>query len=181
MGARGPACPMRKGYPFERIDAKRGRRAGIAACRSADQLAFRILAQSHFACARDPCVAIRIHGVVAKDRPAHGGAYAGANYDCTHGRRNDRIRRAILSSIGQPQAGSLGIRDRRNCHPARYRDGLVAAGLQSSQSDHGNYRPIPPLAWIPLSILWFGIGDEQNEFIIFLGMFFRSWSTRSLV
>jgi ABC-type nitrate/sulfonate/bicarbonate transport system permease component len=33
-------------------------------------------------------------------------------------------------------------------------------------------RPIPPLAWIPLSILWFGIGDMQNEFIIFLGMFF---------
>ena len=33
-------------------------------------------------------------------------------------------------------------------------------------------RPIPPLAWIPLSILWFGLGDEQNEFIIFLGMFF---------
>jgi len=33
-------------------------------------------------------------------------------------------------------------------------------------------RPIPPLAWIPLSILWFGIGDQQNEFIIFLGMFF---------
>ena len=33
-------------------------------------------------------------------------------------------------------------------------------------------RPIPPLAWIPLSILWFGIGNEQNEFIIFLGMFF---------
>jgi ABC-type nitrate/sulfonate/bicarbonate transport system permease component len=33
-------------------------------------------------------------------------------------------------------------------------------------------RPIPPLAWIPLSILWFGVGDTQNEFIIFLGMFF---------
>lgn len=33
-------------------------------------------------------------------------------------------------------------------------------------------RPIPPLAWIPLSILWFGLGDEQNEFIIFLGIFF---------
>jgi ABC-type nitrate/sulfonate/bicarbonate transport system permease component len=33
-------------------------------------------------------------------------------------------------------------------------------------------RPIPPLAWIPLSILWFGIGDTQNQFIIFLGMFF---------
>ncbi len=33
-------------------------------------------------------------------------------------------------------------------------------------------RPIPPLAWIPLSILWFGVGDEQNQFIIFLGIFF---------
>ena len=33
-------------------------------------------------------------------------------------------------------------------------------------------RPVPPLAWIPLSILWFGIGDVQNEFIIFLGCFF---------
>jgi ABC-type nitrate/sulfonate/bicarbonate transport system permease component len=33
-------------------------------------------------------------------------------------------------------------------------------------------RPVPPLAWIPLSILWFGIGDAQNEFIIFLGCFF---------
>jgi ABC-type nitrate/sulfonate/bicarbonate transport system permease component len=33
-------------------------------------------------------------------------------------------------------------------------------------------RPIPPLAWIPLSILWFGIGDTQNQAIIFLGIFF---------
>ena len=33
-------------------------------------------------------------------------------------------------------------------------------------------RPVPPLAWIPLSILWFGVGDMQNEFIIFLGCFF---------
>jgi NitT/TauT family transport system permease protein/taurine transport system permease protein len=33
-------------------------------------------------------------------------------------------------------------------------------------------RPIPPIAWIPLSILWFGISDIQNQFIIFLGIFF---------
>jgi len=33
-------------------------------------------------------------------------------------------------------------------------------------------RPVPPLAWIPLSILWFGVGDTQNQFIIFLGCFF---------
>ena len=33
-------------------------------------------------------------------------------------------------------------------------------------------RPIPPIAWIPLSILWFGVGNVQNQFIIFLGIFF---------
>lgn len=34
------------------------------------------------------------------------------------------------------------------------------------------FRPIPPLAWIPLSILWFGITNLQNQFIIFLGAIF---------
>lgn len=33
-------------------------------------------------------------------------------------------------------------------------------------------RPIPPIAWIPLAILWFGIGEESKIFIIFLGSFF---------
>ena len=33
-------------------------------------------------------------------------------------------------------------------------------------------RPIPPLAWIPISILWFGIGLKQNIFIIMIGAFF---------
>lgn len=33
-------------------------------------------------------------------------------------------------------------------------------------------RPIPPIAWIPLSILWFGIGDLQNQFIIFVAAVF---------
>ena len=33
-------------------------------------------------------------------------------------------------------------------------------------------RPIPPLAWIPISILWFGIGIKSAAFIIFLGAFF---------
>jgi len=30
-------------------------------------------------------------------------------------------------------------------------------------------KPIPPIAWIPLSILWFGIGESGKVFIIFLG------------
>lgn len=33
-------------------------------------------------------------------------------------------------------------------------------------------RPISPLAWIPLSMLWFGIGDQPAIFLIFLASFF---------
>jgi ABC-type nitrate/sulfonate/bicarbonate transport system permease component len=33
-------------------------------------------------------------------------------------------------------------------------------------------RPVPPLAWIPISILWFGIGVRSAAFIIFLGAVF---------
>ena len=33
-------------------------------------------------------------------------------------------------------------------------------------------RPIPPLAWIPLAIIWFGLGEPSKLFIIFLGAFF---------
>lgn len=32
-------------------------------------------------------------------------------------------------------------------------------------------RPIPPIAWIPLSILWLGIGFQAKAFIIFLAAF----------
>jgi NitT/TauT family transport system permease protein len=33
-------------------------------------------------------------------------------------------------------------------------------------------RPISPLAWIPIAILWFGVGDLAAVFLIFLGCFF---------
>ena len=33
-------------------------------------------------------------------------------------------------------------------------------------------RPISPLAWIPLAMLWFGIGDQPAIFLIFLSSFF---------
>ena len=33
-------------------------------------------------------------------------------------------------------------------------------------------RPIPPIAWIPLAILWFGIGDKPAYFLVSLGSFF---------
>ena len=33
-------------------------------------------------------------------------------------------------------------------------------------------KPIPPISWIPLVILWFGIGEQSKIFLIFIGGFF---------
>ncbi len=38
-------------------------------------------------------------------------------------------------------------------------------------------RPIPPLAWIPLAIVWFGIGDSSAIFIIIVAAFFHIFSS----
>lgn len=37
-------------------------------------------------------------------------------------------------------------------------------------------RPIPPLAWIPIAILWFGIGEGSKWFLIFLSSFIYTTS-----
>lgn len=34
------------------------------------------------------------------------------------------------------------------------------------------FRPIPPLAWIPMAIIWFGIGESTKYFIIFIATYF---------
>ncbi|MBE5916164.1 MAG: ABC transporter permease [Pseudobutyrivibrio ruminis] len=33
-------------------------------------------------------------------------------------------------------------------------------------------KPIPPIAWIPIAIIWLGIGEQSKIFIIFIGAFF---------
>jgi NitT/TauT family transport system permease protein len=33
-------------------------------------------------------------------------------------------------------------------------------------------RPIPPVSWIPLAIIWFGIANKPAVFLVFLGAFF---------
>ncbi len=41
-------------------------------------------------------------------------------------------------------------------------------------------RPIPALAWVPISILWFGVGESPKIFIIALGVFFPVWLSTHL-
>ena len=53
----------------------------------------------------------------------------------------------------------------------------IALGLNPLLEELGTtllnlLRPLSPPAWIPLAILWFGIGDAPAIFIIFVGTFF---------
>lgn len=53
----------------------------------------------------------------------------------------------------------------------------IGIGLSQSLDRLTNFmiqliKPIPPIAWIPLAILWFGIGEASKIYIIFLGAFF---------
>lgn len=41
-------------------------------------------------------------------------------------------------------------------------------------------RPIPPIAWIPISIIFFGLGNISSYFIVFLGSFFPVFSNTYL-
>ena len=38
-------------------------------------------------------------------------------------------------------------------------------------------KPMPPISWVSLSILWLGIGEEPKIFIIAIGAFVPSCST----
>jgi len=38
-------------------------------------------------------------------------------------------------------------------------------------------KPIPPIAWIPIAIIMFGLGDISSYFIVFLGSFFPIFSS----
>lgn len=72
------------------------------------------------------------------------------------------IRRVLLGYLFSSSLGiALGILIGLSTHAQRI-TGLIIQIL----------RPIPPIAWIPLVILWMGIGENSKVFLIFLGGFF---------
>jgi len=50
--------------------------------------------------------------------------------------------------------------------------GWNARGFQALNPIIQLLRPISPIAWIPIAILWFGIGDGAGIYLIFLSTFF---------
>ncbi len=84
--------------------------------------------------------------------------------------RSGELARHVAVSLGRVLAGSIAA--------AALGIGVgVAIGLsrrleRSTDLVLQVLRPIPPIAWIPLAIVWFGIGELSKLFIIFLGAFF---------
>jgi NitT/TauT family transport system permease protein len=74
----------------------------------------------------------------------------------------DSLRRA---SLGFSLAAILGI-------PAGLVLGWYPAAAQVVNPVIQMLRPISPIAWIPVAIVWFGIGDSSAVFLIFLAAFF---------
>jgi NitT/TauT family transport system permease protein len=74
----------------------------------------------------------------------------------------DSLRRV---TIGFLLAAVLGI-------PAGLSLGWYPAAAQVVNPVIQMIRPISPIAWIPLAIIWFGVGDGAAVYLIFLAAFF---------
>ena len=74
----------------------------------------------------------------------------------------DSLRRV---GIGYCAAALLGI-------PVGLALGLLPAAAQVVNPVIQMLRPISPIAWIPLAILWFGVNDFAAVYLIFLAAFF---------
>lgn len=66
--------------------------------------------------------------------------------------------------IGYTVATALGIVVGISMGTSRYAEAIIKPIFEL-------IRPIPPIAWIPLVILWFGVGELPKYAIIFIGSF----------
>lgn len=83
---------------------------------------------------------------------------------------NGRLLEALVASAGRVLLGfTLAA---AVALPLGVAMGLYPALERATVSLSSLLRPLSPPAWIPLAILWFGIGDAPAVFIIFIGTFF---------
>ncbi|MGE0801852.1 MAG: ABC transporter permease [Lautropia sp.] len=71
----------------------------------------------------------------------------------------------VRVSVGFAIAAAVGIALGVLMGMSRWIDALIGPSLEL-------IRPISPVAWIPLAILWFGLGNGPAWFVIFLAAFF---------
>ena len=102
-----------------------------------------------------------------------GRGVAGGAADHAPGLRRRAAARARAAQL-QARAARLRRRGRRR-RAARARSWAGAAGpRRCSIPAFLLLRPIPPLAWIPLAIVWLGLGDAAKVLIIWLAAFVPS-------
>lgn len=94
-------------------------------------------------------------------------AVAGAFYELMRAGTllNDILTSLTRVFVGFLVAGTAGIVVGLACARVRSLHRLIQPIVEC-------LRPIPPIAWIPLAVLWFGLGDASAVFLIALGVFF---------
>ena len=73
---------------------------------------------------------------------------------------------------GQRGAGEHRLGSRRGCHHPWARGRVLAAGGEPAGSDAQCAAGSTSLAWVPLFVLWLGIGETPKLTLIALGAFF---------
>ncbi|MDG1481028.1 MAG: ABC transporter permease [Myxococcota bacterium] len=108
-------------------------------------------------------------GAVAADSPTLPGpltvAEAGAEMLASGDLLADILASLSRVAVGYSIAAVLGV-------SLGVATGVAGRGGEPIRSVLELLRPIPPIAWVPLSILWFGLGDKAAWFIVFVGAFF---------
>ena len=86
----------------------------------------------------------------------------------SNGRLHEHVLRSVLLvTMGFTVAASIGVALGLAMGASRRVEALVNPIFLV-------LRPIPPLAWIPLAIVWFGLGDTGKVFVIWLTAFVPS-------
>ena len=79
----------------------------------------------------------------------------------------------LWADIGDSLRRVAWIRHRgSNWNPPGPDPGLVSGTEPGGESSLQLLRPISPIAWIPVAIVFFGVGDRPAVFLIFLSAFF---------
>lgn len=62
--------------------------------------------------------------------------------------------------------------------------GMLTGRIRIAQATIGQVflliRPIPPISFVPLAVLWFGLGEFPKYFLVFIGVFFPVWMNSHL-
>lgn len=110
--------------------------------------------------------------------------------NCLGGRACNRVADSCCRRILHRLAACLGQARERCCNQvSRILKGYALAvvfglafGVTMGMSEHANrffgglfkaIRQIPMIAWVPLLVMWFGIGEESKVAVIFIAAFFQ--------